>query len=192
MDHYRRLGVSRSASTEEIRVAYRDRARRLHPDRGAGDERAMQELNEAWRVLREPGLRRAYDERLPGAGQRPAAAAVADDDLGDAVAFGPAGGAPLLRGLPWMIVLAVLAVIFVLTAVARSPGGTAEREVDVTPGECVTPQPGVGAPEVPCSEPNARQVVSLAGTAQTCPTGTERFEAPSLPKALCLDAPVGP
>jgi curved DNA-binding protein CbpA len=73
--HYEVLGVSRRASTEEIRRAYLDQARRLHPDaRSAASAdgadrsgRAMQAVNEAWRVLRDPGRRRDYDRRLAGA-----------------------------------------------------------------------------------------------------------------------------
>jgi hypothetical protein len=67
--HYQRLGVRPSASTEEIRAAYRALAQRLHPDR-QGDattaeralaERRMREINQAWAVLSDPARRRAYD-----------------------------------------------------------------------------------------------------------------------------------
>jgi len=176
--------VSRSASAEEIHAAYRARARSLHPDVVAGDDRAMQDLNEAWRVLGDPARRRTYDATLV----RPRAAAVdveAEVDVG--VEFERVPRMPVVRGLPWAILLAVLAAIFVVTAFAKSTGNPAEREVDISPGECVALQPGVGASEVPCTDPAARQVVSVAGNAQPCPTATERFEAASLPKALCLD-----
>jgi DnaJ-class molecular chaperone len=71
--YYMILGVSRTESPSGIRAAYRDRARRLHPD-VAGDEatRAFQELSEAYDVLSDPGRRRAYNAQL-GAAQLGAA-----------------------------------------------------------------------------------------------------------------------
>lgn len=63
--HYERLGVARCASQAEIRAAYRDLARRSHPDladgSGAGD---MVGVNEAWRVLGDAERRAAYDATL--------------------------------------------------------------------------------------------------------------------------------
>ncbi|MGH2686180.1 MAG: J domain-containing protein, partial [Actinomycetota bacterium] len=56
-NHYQRLGVAHSASAGEIHAAYRASARLLHPDAVAGDDRAMQDLNEAWSVLRDPARR---------------------------------------------------------------------------------------------------------------------------------------
>jgi len=177
--------VSRSASAEEIHVAYRARARSLHPDVVAGDDRAMQDLNEAWRVLRDPARRRTYDATLGG--PRTTWVEVDAEAEFEAEAVHPGSRMPVVRGLPWAILLAVLAAIFVITAFAKSTGESGEREVDISPGECVAPQPGVGASEVSCTDPAARQVVSVANPTQPCPTGTERFEAASLPKALCLD-----
>lgn len=71
--HYDTLGVARNATPADIRTAYRDAARRLHPDAG-GSAAAMQRLNAAWNVLRDPGRRAAYDRTLAGpatAGARP-------------------------------------------------------------------------------------------------------------------------
>jgi hypothetical protein len=69
---YEILGVPPSASAREVRRAYLDQARRLHPDASdAADERAMQVVNEAWFVLRDPGRRARYDTEL--AGDEPAA-----------------------------------------------------------------------------------------------------------------------
>lgn len=63
-DYYRILGVSRGASREEIRKAYRKLARRHHPDRNEGDplcEERLKEINEAYSVLGDPEKKKAYD-----------------------------------------------------------------------------------------------------------------------------------
>ena len=74
--HYDTLGVSPTASTEDIRRAYHAKARRWHPDHAATAspadagraEDAMRRINEAWRVLGDPQRRRDYDRSLaPGA-----------------------------------------------------------------------------------------------------------------------------
>jgi curved DNA-binding protein CbpA len=64
--YYDRLGVAPAASVAEIRAAYRESARRVHPDvaGGSDDVSAMAALNEAWYVLRDPARRAAYDATL--------------------------------------------------------------------------------------------------------------------------------
>jgi curved DNA-binding protein len=63
-DYYKILGVSRGASTEEIRKAYRKLAMQYHPDRNPGDnqsEERFKEINEAYQVLNDPQKRAYYD-----------------------------------------------------------------------------------------------------------------------------------
>ena len=64
-DYYRELGVDVNATQDEIDRAFRNEARRRHPDRG-GSEEGMKSLNEARDVLSDPATRLAYDsERAP-------------------------------------------------------------------------------------------------------------------------------
>jgi curved DNA-binding protein len=62
-DYYEALEVSRDASEDEIRQAYRRLARRYHPDvnKEAGAEDRFKQISEAYEVLRDPEKRERYD-----------------------------------------------------------------------------------------------------------------------------------
>jgi len=60
-DYYAILGAAEDASRSELDRLYRRKAVEHHPDRG-GCEEEMKNLNEAYRVLKDEGTRRAYDD----------------------------------------------------------------------------------------------------------------------------------
>lgn len=61
-DYYDILGVSRSASDEEIKKAFRKKAHEFHPDKSHGDEVKFKEANEAYQVLSNKEKRGQYDQ----------------------------------------------------------------------------------------------------------------------------------
>jgi curved DNA-binding protein CbpA len=108
--YYEVLGVDPGASPAELQRAYRARALEVHPDTAGDDDEAMRALNEAWQVLRVPEHRARYDREV-GLGtvghRRP-----------DEPAPLPPPAVPALRLTLWMVVVAVLFLIFVVTAYA--------------------------------------------------------------------------
>lgn len=60
-DYYDILGVSKNASFDEIKKAYRKLAARYHPDKKGGDEEKFKEINEAYQVLSNEKKRAQYD-----------------------------------------------------------------------------------------------------------------------------------
>lgn len=61
-DYYDVLGVSKDASADEIKKAYRKLAVKYHPDKDGGDEAKFKELGEAYEVLKDASKRQRYDQ----------------------------------------------------------------------------------------------------------------------------------
>ena len=187
--HYEVLGVSRTATSREIRAAYRDRARRLHPDVATsadGDE--MGAVNEAWRVLRDTKTRAAYDRELRRA-EAPVPTTVDDgavDFEEEATEPGPVFTtdsiviAALARGWP-VLVLGLVVAIFVFTAYATTDDPApveSKTDTDIagwTVGDCLVrlPEPT----PVPCGDGHDAIVAAVVADPDGCTGDASWFEA---------------
>jgi curved DNA-binding protein len=61
-DYYSTLGVSKGASADEIKKAFRKLAQQYHPDKPTGDEAKFKQINEAYSVLSDEKKRAQYDQ----------------------------------------------------------------------------------------------------------------------------------
>src|SRR4051794_41942779 len=141
----------------------------------------MTRLNSAWRVLSDPERRRRYDLDLAlGAAHERAARTVAE---GRFPAAPPEPPPPTAQFRPrvWMLVVAVLAVIFVFTAYAA--GRPTDAPKGGRPGQCLSARVEV---YVACTEPNVGKLVTEVTPDQPCPEGTFRHILQARNQVACL------
>lgn len=206
VDHYRTLGVPIDAAPEVVRNAYRDLARRLHPDRvvdpskRAGSAEQMAAVNEAWRVLGDAGRRAVYDRsRRPApapAPRRPSAGPPVNDrpygqhgDSFDGVEVSKAAGCALRVG-PVVLAIAVMLGILISTAVLGPEGEVPSR---LEAGRCVELSTTVRV--VPCTI-GTPVIVGRGVAGTTCPmVGASVAVAvvlPSRTEQVCVAPPGTP
>ena len=97
-DYYQVLGISKTASEDDIRKEYRNLARKHHPDLNPGDKSAedkFKEINEAYEVLSDSGKRKQYDQLGP------------DSHAGAALSIGQGA----LTGMPAFVTAAILSMV---------------------------------------------------------------------------------
>jgi hypothetical protein len=186
------LGVPEDADVAELRHAYYRAARRLHPDvnQDVDTTEDMRRLNRAWTVLGDPEARRAYDYELhrvaPDADRVPL-------DEEPVYPDGPVVSSLARLVRPSALILAVLLVIFVVTAYVGPKSNDRTRvppSGSVVPsgrlGQCLKMLPGYDA-VVPCTQPNDGRVVADVGNVGQCPPATHRYQLAGTVQIVCLD-----
>ena len=171
--HYQVLGVSVGASADEIRRAYRERMRAVHPDinvNSANESQRMTELNIAWKTLSSPQLRRAYD----------ASVFVSNSSF---VGNGLRNSEPVISyppaRFPWrgMIIACVVGAVVVLIGHAMT-SPSAPRPIDqlLTSRSCVNIDSSLSAVEISCTEPHDAVVEQLIALDRSCPLEMGQFK----------------
>lgn len=191
-DHYAVLGVARTASVDEIRRAYRQRMRRVHPDSAAAGASTAEvtRISEAWSVLSSPARRAAYDVQLSlgsavggdATTSRVATPRMAHDTNLDRV-YPPAR-------FPWRFVLTVIgfgAAILIVLHIIGDP--MPERGIDglVTAGSCLDFDNLGAAYEVPCSGPHQAVARELVPVGSPCDSDTTQARDRQGMGTVCIE-----
>jgi molecular chaperone DnaJ len=174
--------VSSSATRDEIRVAYRRLARQHHPDaKGDASVERMSQINEAWRVLSDPGRRAVYDAQSRGSAASRASNVSPNASPAAGVRTTPrptvvAQAVSTPARFPWrfMLVVATLGIGFVLVNAALTKQDT--RDVPdnlINAGSCVNVVENGDAIEVSCGGTHDGVVDSLISFGSVCPSDTE-------------------
>jgi molecular chaperone DnaJ len=169
VNHYEVLGVGRDATPSQIRSAFRRLARAHHPDTSAsGSADSLAPINDAWRVLGDPALRRAYDSSLAVESQ--SAPAFEPQTVHSTLAPPPPSS------FPWRFLagLAVVGIGIVLLGVfTYTPSKPGPPDNVLEPGSCVVIGDTGDAAEVNCTDDHDGVVENLIGANNLCPTPLE-------------------
>ena len=180
LTHYDILGVPPSASSDQIRDAFRRLAREHHPDRAAASGRSggdsMAAINEAYRVLNDPARRAVYDASLrPGSSRGPAAPPSSDAGSASTMPTFPSHLGPARfpwRSVSFFAVIAILGVV--VLAQFTEPGEPRGPDGLIQIGSCVTIEPNGDAREVLCTDDPTvdLKVEAFVPFSDSCPGGT--------------------
>jgi len=165
-NYYEVLGVTPTASIDQIRAAYRDKVRIIHPDSAvvASPTASLQmaQVVRAWSTLSDSLLRRAYDEELFDA----------QSELDES--FPPT---PIVRGnfpkglIGWILAIGIAGVL--VLNVLSDPIAPAKPDGLLQSGSCVVIDANKLAVEVGCEVDHYGVVRQLIGFDMTCPSDTE-------------------
>ena len=171
--HYEVLGVSPSASADEIRTAFRSLARQHHPDLadGVSTDRRMSEINQAWSVLSDSSKRRDYDRSLRSEEptSRTSHQSVKDYAEEHRSAFVQPARFPW-RGILFFGVVAIVGVLF-MHAVAKPTGPEVPDNLLVV-GSCIAIDVERFVKEVACQSEHDGVVRQLVAFDRDCPSDT--------------------
>jgi len=165
-NYYEVLGATPTASIEQMRAAYRDKVRIIHPDSAvvASPTASLQmaQVVRAWSTLSDPILRRAYDEELFDA----------QSEIDES--FPPT---PIVRGnfpkglIGWILAIGIAGVL--VLNVLSDPIAPAKPDGLLQSGSCVVVDTNKLAVEVGCEVDHYGVVRQLIGFDMTCPSDTE-------------------
>ena len=170
-NYYAVLGVTPTASAEQLRAAYREKVRVIHPDSAVAASPTaslqMAEVVRAWSTLSNPDLRHAYDAELFDTGLFDVKSEAEDS-------FPPT---PIVRGrFPKGLIGSILAigVVGVLVIdVMSGPVVPTKPDGLLQSGSCVVVDTNKLAVEVGCEVDHYGVVRQLIGFDMTCPSDTE-------------------
>lgn len=103
---YDTLGISKGATPEEVKKAFRRKAMECHPDKHPGKDAEFKKVNEAYSILTDPDKRRMYDQfgvtNDQGGGMPGGPGGVDLNDILQSMFGGGGGGFPGMGGMPGM------------------------------------------------------------------------------------------
>jgi molecular chaperone DnaJ len=187
--HYEVLGVLPTATPDEIKVAYRIKARQTHPDSSvvldAQSSQRMADLSQAWRVLSDRTLRMEYDRSLLVGSTN-----VSFNIPGNTgVEYEPI---PVIvrREFPWKMIgwmLGIGIVAVLLLNILSEPALPSGPDGLISGGSCVVIDANQLANEVACDQPHYGVARTLVGFDMTCPTDTQPFRDRQGMGIACVD-----